>query len=468
MGTQGNAEAESVDRVINQARSSLGRAGARTMDDEYAACDNLSRAGVCLGMVSLLAGLVIAALTLGRSVGFGAAGVLGSEAVHIQARVQLFGGCLPILVGLIWALATPQDQVTVRLRPLVRAIIVLGFVSGASVMALNWAILMGRVADHLALLPALLDAITATLYLVLLVALPVGANVAVASHLMLRSGALWLLVYSLIRLTATSGRVFLDQDRFMWFFDMPSIEMAILGCVVPSAIALMLGAMSSIGDPRAIMRSLPMQLQFWHSTVFLWLGLRVWCLRYPGSYQKLVLALVGIALLVVISTVVSDTSIFQRILIPTRRSARRRDGLNLAGVALSFMVLSCLVLVATAMVAAGMNNIPPPELFAALLMAGLVGVPITATGSVLLSIAVDYPERVLPATGFFVQAILASAAGTLIASLLWPLTIIVERSLTTTILGATALTVLGTGLALLWIALAWCPWQGVYDESGTV
>jgi len=222
--------------------------------------------------------------------------------------------------------------------------------------------------------------------------------------------------------------------------------------------------MSSMGDPRAIMRSLPTQLQMWHASVFLWVALRVWCLRYPGSYQKLVLALVGIGILVVIGTMIADTSIFQRVLIPTRWGGERREGINLAAVSMTFMVLACLVLVATAMMAASMNTIPPPELFAALLVATFIGVLVTAVGSVLLSLSAEYPARLVPARGFLTQTVLTAALGALAASVLWPLTVVVERSLTPTILGSVAVATIGTGLVLTWILAAWRPWHEEYED----
>lgn len=464
MGAQGNAWHANSDLVIARARSALRRAPVTVMQGETVACDNLPRLGVCLGLMGLLSGLVIVGMTLGRPVGFGTAPVLGSESVDVQARVQLFGGCVPLLAGLLWGLAAPHSQVVVRLRPLVRAVIGLGFLSALLVWVVNWAAVMGHGADHFALVPALLDAVVALLYLVLLIAMPLGVNVPVASHLMMRGGAVWLLGYTIIRLASTSGRVFLDADRFMWFFDIPVVEMALLGCIIPSAIALVVGAMASIGDPRAIMRSLPTQMQIWNVAVFLWLLLRVWCLRYPGSYQKLLLALVGIVLLVVIGTVASDSSIFQRLIIPTRRPVHRPAGLPLAGVTLVFALLACLLLVATAMMAAGLNNIPPLQLFAALLMAALVGITVPMSASVMLSIGSDYPEEATPAVGYLTAVVVIAALGALGASVLWPLTILVERSLTEAILAGTALAAAGTALALPWAALAWFPWRGTDCE----
>ena len=436
------------------------------MDTHDAAYDNLPRTGLCLGLIGLIGGLIVAAMTIGRAIGFGAAPTLGSEAVHIQARVQIFAGCLPLMTALIWALAVPHDEVImIRLRPLVTATILVGFFSGALVLTLNWAIVMELAPDHLALTAALSDTVAATLYLVLLIAMPLGSSVAVASHLILRSGAIWLLGYSLISLATTSGRGFLDSPHFMWFFETPAIEMVILGYVIPSSVALIMGAMTSLGDPRAIMRNLPTQLQIWHSATFLWFVLRVWCLRYPGSYQKLVLALAGMTIVVVIGAIAGDTSIFQRVFIPTRWPTRDREGLNLGALSLSLALLSCLLLAATSLVAAAMNSIPPLEMFSALLATALTGVTITAVGSVLFSIYSDYPDTPAPPLGLFMHAVLVVALGTFIAGSLWPLTMVVERSLTPTILGALVLTIAGAVVALVWIGGIWDPWEGQFDED---
>ncbi|HUS79629.1 MAG TPA: hypothetical protein VM283_00090 [Armatimonadota bacterium] len=411
-----------------------------------------------------MAGLVIAAMTLARPIGFGTAPALGSESVHIQASVQLLAGCLPITVGLLWMIAAPFDIVTSRLRPLAGLIIGLSFASGAAAMALNWAIVMEHVPNHFALVPAVTDAIVATLYAVFLAAMPLGASVAVASQMILRGSSIWLLGYALVRLMVTSGRVFLDADRFMWFFDTPLAEMALLGFVIPSCVGLVMGAMSAIGDPRTFMRHLPMQLQLWHSSVFLWLSLRVWCLRYPGSYQKLVLALVGIGILVVTTTIIADTSILQRIFIPTRWTSRRRGGLHFGGLALGFALVASVLVVATAMMAAGMNDIPPPQLFAALLMAILVGVLTPTIGCVTLALA-DEDAWVVPARVMLATAIVVIAIGALVASLVWPLSIVVERSLRDPIVGAIALAGAGIALLLLWESLFYRPHIADLDDD---
>ncbi len=419
------------------------------MKTTAATYDNLPNIGFGLGFGALALGVAVAATATGRSIGFGVAPVFGAEAVHIQAGVQLIAGCVPIILALVWTMASPVSEAATRLRPLLTAIIALCFTVGVLTIVLNWAIEMGHLADHAALLPALLSVAVAVLYVVFLSALPTVSNVAVASQIVLRGSALWLVGYSLLRLTVVSGRVLLDEPRFVWFFDTAIVEMAILGFVLASVLGLVVGAFASVGDPRTMMRSLPVQLQAWHATVFLWTALRVWCVRYPGGVQKLVLALVGIIMLVLLATIIAETVVLQRLLIPTMHASRRRDGLSLAGIGLASMGFAALLLVWTAMMAAGLNGIPPTQLLSALLSAVNVAMITTVALGVFLAVSSDC-ERVIQMRELLTAAAFTAAAGGLGAALLWPMTIVVERSLRGPILA-----LLWLGLGGLLLAMAW-------------
>ena len=425
-----------------------------TTQDTY---DNLPRMGFALGFAGLLLGLVIAAAALGRPVGFGVAPVLGSEAAHVQAQVQLLAGCVPVFLALVWSMVSPVDEATARLRPLLIVTVLLAFITGALTMALNWAIEMGYVADHAALIPAALGVAVAILYVAFVAALPLASNIAVASQIVLRGGALWLVIYTLLHLSCVAGRVFLDSPRLMWFFDTAAVEMVVLGFVVPSVLGLIAGALASVSDPRVLMRTLPLKLQTWHATVVLWTALRVWCIRFPGSYQKLVLALAGLTALVLLATIIADTGVMQRLLVPMMRVRRKQDGLIFAGLALGFLGFATLIVVATAMMAAGLNGIPPTQLLSALLMVTIVGSLVATTAAVLLAGGSKYEDYRAPARALVTVGGMAVAVGVLGSALMWAMTVVVERSLSVWILGCVELTIAGVALTLIWTALLYAP-----------
>ncbi len=419
--------------------------------------DNLPRMGFALGFCGLLLGLVVAAAALGRSIGFGVAPVFGSEAAHIQGQVQLFAGCVPVLLALVWSMVSPVDEATARLRPLLIVVVSLAFATGVLTMVLNWAIEMGYVADHAALFSAVLGVAVAILYIAFVTALPMASNIAVASQIVLRGGAIWLVIYAFLHLTCVAGRVFLDSPNVMWFFDTASVEMVVLGFVVPSALGLIAGALASVSDPRTLMRTLPLKLQTWHATVVLWTALRVWCIRFPGSYQKLVLALAGLTALVLLTTIIADTGVMQRLLVPQMRVGRRHDGLGFAGLALGFLGFATLILMATATMAAGFNGIPPTQLLSALLMLTMVGALVSTIAAVLLAAGSDYEDYTAPGRALLTVCGGVVAVGVVGSALMWAMTVVVERSLTSSLLGCVDLTIAGVALMLIWTSFIYTP-----------
>ncbi len=427
------------------------------MTTTHESYDNLPRMGFAVGFGGLLLGLVIAAAALGRSIGFGVTPVLGSEAPHIQAQVQLLAGCVPVLLALVWSMVSPVDESTARLRPLLIAIIALAFITGVLTMVINWAIEMGFVADHVGLIPAALGVAVAILYTAFVAALPLASNIAVASQIVLRGGAMWLVIYTLLRLSCAAGRVFLDSPSVMWFFDTAAVEMVVLGFVVPSVLGLIAGALASVSDPRTLMRTLPLKLQTWHATVVLWTALRVWCIRFPGSYQKLILALAGLTALVLLATIIADTGVVQRLLVPMMRGGRKQDGLGFAGLGLGFLGFATLIVVATAMMAAGFNGIPPTQLLSALLMVTMVGAVVATTAAVLVAAGSGYDDYTVPVRGLLTAGGIAVAVGVLGSALMWSMTVVVERSLSGPLLGCVELALVGVALMLVWAAFIYTP-----------
>jgi len=257
-----------------------------------------------------------------------------------------------------------------------------GLASAALAVCLNWAIVVGHVADHMALIPAILDLVAAGLYAATIVQVVSRAEGPLAMAMLLHSGAAWLLAYAGSQFTYTAGRVFLDNDKLLWFFDTPTMEMALLGFLVPTGLGLALGQAALAARSRALLRSLPVTLQATNLCILLWVVLRIWCDRYPGGYQQLVLALVGLGLFTCVMKIVSDSA-------PLSGWWRAGGkGTVTSGdcpqsLALVFLGIAAALLAVGAIIAAGLGSAPPRELFAAVVLALTVGFFATLTSGLL-------------------------------------------------------------------------------------
>lgn len=278
-----------------------------------------------------------------------------------------------------------------------------------------------------------------------------------AMGVLLHSGAAWLLAYAGSQFTYTAGRVFLDNDRLVWFFDAPTMEMALLGFLVPTGLGLALGQAPLAVRARTLLRSLPSTLQATNLCILLWVVLRIWCGRYPGGYQQLVLALVGLGLLACVMKIVSDSAPLN----PWWRAgpAPRSDGLGLPHlpVALGFLGIAAALLAGGAVVAAGLSSAPPRELFAAVVLALTVGFFVILTSGLLgMSYAryaarsVGLEARPTRSARLLVVACWCVAAGVGLSMTLWLMSTVVERSLAGLTLGAEV----GLGLGLV-VLLGW-------------
>ena len=434
------------------------------MAGEHQAVDNRSRLGFGLGVAALIGGLAIGATPLARRSGLGISPAIAADALHLQARVELIGGCLLLALALLWAMGRPRSAD--RLRSLVTATMLTGLASAALAVCLNWAIVVGRVADHMALIPAILDLVAAGLYAVTIVQVVSRAEGPLAMAMLLHSGAAWLLAYAGSQFTYTAGRVFLDNDKLLWFFDTPTMEMALLGFLVPTGLGLALGQAALAARSRALLRSLPLTLQATNLCILLWVVLRIWCSRYPGGYQQLVLALVGLGLFACVMKIVSDSAPAsgwwraggKGTVIPLGRDDCPQF------LAMLFLGIAAALLAVGAIIAAGLGSAPPRELFAAVVLALTVGFFATLTSGLLgmsyvgqaSSLPAGPPSPRLwrlnwkPASRLLAVACWCVAAGVGLSMALWLMSTVVERSLAGLTLGAEV----GLGFAVV-VLLAW-------------
>jgi hypothetical protein len=238
------------------------------------------------------------------------------------------------------------------------------------------------------------------------------------------------------------GRVFLDNDKLLWFFDTPTMEMALLGFLVPTGLGLALGQAPLAARSRALLRSLPATLQATNLCILLWVVLRIWCRRYPGGYQQLVLALVGLGLFTCVMKIVSDSAPLsgwwragrKGTLIPPGREECPRS------LALVFLGIAAALLAVGAIIAAGLGSAPPRELFAAVVLALTVGFFAPLTSGLLGMSWARYAERVgleaqptrsgrAGSPTYAVVACWCVGAGVGLSMALWLMSTVVERSL---------------------------------------
>lgn len=389
--------------------------------------DNLSRVGFCLALLALMGGLAIGAVPVARVAGLGVSPVIAANPFHLQARIQLMGGCVVLALAILWASSDRQESRRPELQALFGAAMITCLGSAALAALLNWAIVTGRVADHMGLIPAGLDMAAAALYAVVVAGLLSSARGPMGMEMLLYSGTAWLLVYAAGQLTWTAGRVFLDTGSLLWFCDVPAMEMVLLGFLVPTGFGLALGVMPPAAHDRRLLRSLPPTLQATNLCILLWFALRAWSLRYPGSYQQLVLALVGLVLLGCVMKIVLDS----RLLDPWRRLGSGAPGVDIVRphvpLALILLVIAGTLFAVTAVVVAGLSS-APPQVFVALVLALTVGFFTTLTSGLLGMLYARSPmppssHRMLVGTGWWIPGAAA------LSVVLWLMSTVVERSL---------------------------------------
>ena len=410
---------------------------------------NVCRTGFCLGLVAFLGGLLIGAVQLARPEGFGTFPSIAADALHLQARVQLFGGCLVLALANLWGITRPRGAGNDGLRRLLVATILISSVSAGLAVLLNWAIVTGHVADHLGLLPAVLDLLAALLYALTAASLLSSAESSLAVDALVHGGAVWLVLYAAAQLTWTAGRVFLDNDRLLWFVDAPAMEAGLLGFLAPTGFGLLLKGLPDVAHNRGMLRTVPQVFQAAHLCLALWLWLRIWCLRYPGSYQRLVFALTGLGILVCILKIVTDSGLLKSLRRAPPVSRGKGAVVGVLPASLAFLVVSAMLFASAAIYAAGASSAPPRPLFGGLTLALTLGFfAILAFG--LLTAAHAAPAE--PPAGY--RLVMAAcwflAGGTALSILLRAMATVVERSLNAYTVGADGIAVVGLVMLALW------------------
>lgn len=407
--------------------------------------DGVARLGVVIGSGILIAGLGIEIVNQARPEGFGVIPTLARTPLHLQASVQIFCGAVALILGILWHLADTERAWFHRLRPLVVGTLVLCAVSAALTLATNWLIMTGRAEHYYALLPPLSMLVTAVLYLLTVRPLSGSTEVNLGARLVLRSSYVWLLATAALQFTWVAARVF-ERPQLLWFLERPTLEMALLGFVMLGSLGLLLTGLPTVSYSRDLIRTMVKTHQLANGLVFGWGAMQAWVIRFPGSYQGLVLSLAGLGLLFCFLRVADTSRLLSRSPAGGGGGSRWRWDDLLASVSIALMVVATTLLATTAIVATGGGQAPLPALFAAVLICAGTGVVALSGASVIVAIR----GRI----GFLMgSGTVLLSVGTFAATVLWSMVSLVERPIGAYLVGTGSLMAAGLFLMLLSVLL---------------
>lgn len=398
----------------------------------------ITRLGVVTGTGILIIGLGLGIVDQARPAGLGVIPSLARNPLHLQASIQIFCGAVALMLALLWHLTDTDRAWFRRLRPVVVLTLVMCALSAALTIGANWLIMTGQIAHYHALIPSLSILVTAILYLLAVRPLSGSTEVNLGARLALRGSYLWLLVTATLQFFWVAGRVFGDP-QMLWFLERPTLEVALLGFVMMGSLGLLLTGLPSISHSRDLIRTMVRTYQATNALVFGWGAMQAWVIRFPGSYQGLVLSLVGLGLLFCCLRLADSSKLLVRNPAGGSGSGLRWEDL-LASLAIVLKVVATTLLAVTAVVAAGRGETPLPALFAALLVCVGTGVMALSVASVVVAIR----ERIdfLMGGGTVLLSI-----GVLSAIALWAMVSLVERPLQSYLAGSG--TVMAAGLCLI-------------------
>lgn len=394
----------------------------------------LVRLGLVIGAGVLIAGLGLGVVSLVRPEGLGVATTLAGSPLHLQASIQVFCGAVALILAVLWHLTSDQRRFFSHLRPLVTLALLMCAVSAGLMIGFNWLIMEGMVAHYFALIPAVSIVFTAVIYALIVRPLSGTTSVNLGARLMLRSSYVWLLVTATVQFVWIAARSF-ERSNLLWFLERPAFEAALLGFVLFGSLGLILAGLSSVLHSRDLIRATVNAHQAANVLVFVWAAMQAWVLRFPGSYQALVLSLAGVGILICCITMGNSS----KVAIGSGRGEEDpalRFGNLLGAVAIATKTVGAILLTATAVVATSTGEMPLQSLFAAFLIC--VGTGVVSFSAVAVIVSLQDRVNLLTSAGAALLVI-----GTFCALGLWSLVVLVDRPLHLHIAGAEALIALG-------------------------
>ncbi|MFW5868181.1 MAG: hypothetical protein ACOCX2_10220 [Armatimonadota bacterium] len=313
-------------------------------------------------------------------------------------------------------------------------------------LAVNYLIVTGIVPRGLALLPGLAAVTLAVLYALVVHRLSGTAGVGLGSRLMLRSSYIWLIIAAASHLTWITVRVFADVPDLLWFVERPVLEVAMIGFCITASLSVLLTNLNSIYHARDMTQTLVRNNQFTNGLTALWGLSLMWALRFPGGYQGLASAVIGIALMILLFIVAASSGLLDRRTLTGRRADASGDGVwgrRLAAAVMALIVITGLLIGASGVILAGMGERPLAGVLAAEVMSvGLGIVPLAIAAA--LAPVIGRGEKSLVAGSILI------AGGVIVAVALWSFSGLPTGSVEVYAVGAEG--AIAAGLVLLTLA----------------
>ncbi|MGI5816605.1 MAG: hypothetical protein ACOX9R_00760 [Armatimonadota bacterium] len=352
-----------------------------------------------------------------RVAGLGVAPALASEALHLRSAVILFYGCVALLLSVLWSRLARDAPVIAQLRGHVDRTLILCAIGPPLVLAANYAIVRGLISDVVALLPAALALAVAGLYSAVAHRLSGITGVGIAARLVLRSSYAWLSVAALAQFAWVAARVFGSHADLLWYLERPALEVAAIGFGLTAALGVLLTNLNTVYHSRNITQTLMRTCQAANGLIALWGLSLMWSMRFPGGYQGLASAVIGISLLFVLARVAASSGLLQRFRLPRQSDRGGGDGPLAGTLAAAVMLLVAItgVLVGmSAVLLAATGEQPAAEMLAAEIVA--IGL-----GMVPLSLGAAVSARARGVVAGLSAGSLLIGVGTLLGLILWPL-----------------------------------------------
>lgn len=397
------------------------------MGAEVCSSDNRNwvlHTGIVVGAGGLLVGVMLGLGAEWRSAGLGVAPALASDSQHLRALVMLLYGCTALVSSILWSRLSSDAPAVARLRGHMRLLVIFCGIGPLLTVLLNYTIFTGITPDHLGLLEPLLALAVAALYAMVVHRLSGITGVGMGARLMLRSSYIWLTVTAALHLVWTATRVFGDNPRILWFVERPTIEVAMIGFGIPAALGVLLVSLHAIYHSRNMTQTLMGTYQLTNGLVVLWGASLMWVVRFPGGYQGLASAVVGIALMILLASIAGSSGFLERRSLPWVNGSTPVDGpwaVAMASMTMLLIVVTGVLIGVSGIVLAGLGQQPPVGTFAAELMAVALGLVPLASAAAVATGMPGKPTRL--AVGASMVAV-----GAVGATMLWSLSGVVERS----------------------------------------
>lgn len=402
--------------------------------------------GVAVGVGGLLTGVALGAAANARASGLGVAPSLASNPLHLRSAAILLYGCVALLIAILWPRLRRDTPVFDRLQDHVRTMLILCAAGPVLLLVANYAIVTDLLPGAIALLPGLVSVALAALYALVVHRLSGTTGVGLGARLMLRTSYVWLLVAAAMQLLWIVTRVSADAPDLLWFTERPSLEVAIIGFGITASLGVLLTNLNSIYHSRDMTQTLVRSNQGVNGLTVLWGLSLMWALRFPGGYQGLVSAVIGVALLIQLAIIASSSGLLEWRKVTGDARETSGDGIwagRLASMVMLLIVITGLLIGASGVVLAAKGERPPEGVLAAEVVAvGLGVVPLAVAAA--LAPLMENRERPLIIGGLMI------ASGVLLAVGLWSFGDLLTPAIAVGTVGAEVVVVVG----LVFVAVA--------------